>query len=308
MMPSAISHRPLRHWIKLTVTAPAALADEIGSFLATIEETGVEYGYTAADQETAQETITAYFADDETAPGKEATVQGYLATLDKIKLYGDQIHLSREIIIEQDWNAAWKEFFKPFAITPTLIIKPSWEAYVPQSDEKVIEMDPGMAFGTGHHASTRLALRLLEAIFRTRKNNAPSFLDVGCGTGILAMAGALWGAKTVTAIDNDPDAVFIARQNIKSNCLEQRILVNDTPLDALRATFEVIVANITSDVLAHLAPKLLNLLKPGGDLVMAGILRGEQEESIRRLYRHHHGLELIAHPVFEEWAAFHFRK
>jgi len=307
MAPSSISHRPPRTWIKVSITAPSALADEIGGFLAAIAESGVEYGYTAADQSLPRETLAVYLDDNAAAPDKEKAIAHALAGLTAQHPDSGPTTISREVITEQDWNANWKAFFKPLAITPTLIIKPSWEDYTPGSGEQVIELDPGMAFGTGHHASTRLALQLLEPIFQARQSAPPAFLDVGCGTGILAMAGALWGAATVVAIDNDPDAVFIARQNIAANHLADHIAVSNTSPAALGSTFEVIVANITSDVLTLLAPELIRLLKPGGDLVLAGILRGEQEEMIRRLYQQH-GLHLQASPAHEEWIAFHFRR
>jgi len=307
MKSSAITHRPPRTWIKLTVTVPAAMADEAAGLLANVAESGVEYDYTAADQKAAQEKLTVYLDDNATAATKEADITRHLTELAGQYPNAGPMALSRETITEQDWNAAWKKFFKPFPITPTLVIKPTWEDYTPKSGEQVIEMDPGMAFGTGHHASTRLALQLLEGIFQARQPSTPSLLDVGCGTAILAMAGALWGAGKVTATDNDPDAVFIAKQNIKSNNLGYRISVNATPLAEIADTYEVIVANITSDILTMLAPELARHLRPGGDLILAGILRGEQETAIRNLYQNQ-GLTEIASPYHEEWIAFHFRK
>lgn len=307
MKASAITHRPPRTWIKLSVAVPATLADEAAGLLAAVAESGVEYDYAAASQESLQEQLTVYLDADATAVAKEAAIARYLAELEAQHPAAGPLRLSREVITEQDWNAAWKEFFKPFPITPTLIIKPTWENYTPKADEQVIEMDPGMAFGTGHHASTRLALLLLEGIFQTRRPAAPSFLDVGCGTAILAMAGALWGAGSVVATDNDPDAVFIARENIAANTLTDRIAASDTPLATLVPAFDVVVANITSDVLTLLAPELVRHLSPGGDLVLAGILRGDQEESIRALFTHH-GLTEMARPYQDEWVAFHFRR
>ncbi|MEW6594222.1 MAG: 50S ribosomal protein L11 methyltransferase [Thermodesulfobacteriota bacterium] len=306
MNASPIAHRPPRTWIKLTVSVPAPLADEAAGMLATVAENGVEYDYAAANQENTQERLTVYLDNDAAAPAKEAAVASQLRELEQEQGIGP-ITLTREEIIEQDWNAAWKEFFKPFPITPKLIIKPTWEDYTPQADEQVIEMDPGMAFGTGHHASTRLALQLLEGVFEIRRPVAPSFLDVGCGTAILAMAGALWGGGSVVAIDNDPDAVFIAKENTRTNHLQSRIAASDTPLADLSGAFDVVVANITSDVLALLAPELVRHLTPGGDLILAGILRGEQEEAIRALFQGH-GLTEMASPYHDEWVAFHFRR
>ncbi|MEW6502193.1 MAG: 50S ribosomal protein L11 methyltransferase [Thermodesulfobacteriota bacterium] len=306
MKRSAITHRPPRTWIKLTAVVPAELAEEVAGVLAAVAEGGVEYGYTAAGQEVLHECLTVYLDNDAKTADQEAAIARHLHDL--AQNHGaDPIRLHREKITEQDWNAAWKEFFKPFPITPTLIIKPSWESYTPQAHERVIEMDPGMAFGTGHHASTRLALHLLEGIFTARRTSAPSFLDVGCGTGILAMAGALWGAVSVVATDNDPDAVFIAKENITANNLGDRIEVSDTPLADITRGFDVIVANITSDVLTLLAQELIRHLKPEGDLVLAGILRGEQEKQISTLFQRL-GLSEQASPCHEEWVAFHFRK
>ena len=307
MKASAITHRPPRTWIKLTVTVPASLTDEAAGLLATVAESGVEYDYAAANQKSTQEHLAVYLDDDAAAAAKEATIARHLAELERQHPAAGSLGVTREVITEQDWNAAWKKFFKPFPITPTLIIKPTWESYTPNASELVIEMDPGMAFGTGHHASTRLALQLLEGIFRTRRPNTPSFLDVGCGTAILAMAGALWGAGTVIATDNDPDAVFIARENIAANHLTGRIEASDTPLADLAPAFDVVVANITSDVLTLLAAELVRHLNPGGDLVLAGILRGDQEESIRALYQQH-GLTEMARPYQDEWVAFRFCK
>ena len=307
MKASAITHRPPRTWIKVTATVPTSVAEEAAGLLAAVAESGVEYGYTAANQNAPQESLSVYLNDDAATAEKEAAIARLLAELAKAHPAAGPISLHRELITEQDWNATWKDFFKPFPITPTLTIKPSWEAYTSRPEEQVIEMDPGMAFGTGHHASTQLALQLLEPIFQVQRSRAPSFLDVGCGTAILAMAAALWGAGTVVAIDNDPDAVFIAKENIKTNHLQTRIAASDTPLAALPGTFDVVVANITSDVLALLAPELVRHLTPGGDLVLAGILRGEQEETIRALYQKH-GLTQLASPYREEWVAFHFRR
>jgi ribosomal protein L11 methyltransferase len=132
-------------------------------------------------------------------------------------------------------------------------------------------------------------------------------LDVGTGTGILAMAGALLGAGQVTAIDNDPDAVAVARENVLLNNLADLVTINDQELSTLPQRFDLIIANITHDTLIDMAPLLTERLTRGGALILAGILRGEQEDNIRRTYEKS-GLVTMTTRTGDEWAAFYFRK
>ena len=211
-----------------------------------------------------------------------------------------------DTIREEDWGRIWKEHFKPLAITPRLVIKPTWESYKASANEAVIEMDPGLAFGTGHHASTRLALTLIDAIFSAGPIPMRA-LDVGTGTGILAMGCALFGSNEVVAIDNDQDAVATATDNVTANRLEEIISVSSEDLADLDGSFDLICANITQDVLQQLAPDLVRHLAPGGRLVLAGILRGGQEKAIVRQYTGL-GLALDRTTYEDEWAALMFHR
>jgi len=293
-------------WLKVTVLVPEPLADSVAALFAALAENGVEYGFTSPGEPVTLETVSAYLEDDDTLAEKLAVIKAHLDQLRQSHPQAGDLPLTTEPIADTDWNATWKKEFVPFAITPTLVIKPTWEDYQPKAGEKVIEMDPGMAFGTGHHASTRLALALLETLF-SGPPKPETVLDVGCGTGILAMAAALWGAKRVTAIDNDPEAVTVARENVAANRLEHLVAVGGGPLTALAEPFAVVIANITQDVLLALAPELTRLVRPGGRLIMAGILSGEQAENIHRCYSGL-GFSLQLQPVREEWTAFLFRR
>ena len=201
---------------------------------------------------------------------------------------------------DEDWSTSWQQFFKPFAIIPGLIIKPSWESYDPRQDEQVIEIDPGMAFGTGQHASTKLALAFIHDCFQ--HNPPKNVLDVGTGTGILAMAAVLSGAEQVVAIDNDSEAVRVATENITNNYLQHKINTSATEIADIRGSFDLICANIVHDVLVDLAPDIERLLSPGGKLVLAGILRGAQEENIIDLYRKMN-INLLTTAHEDEWAS-----
>ncbi|CAK8713127.1 [LSU ribosomal protein L11P]-lysine N-methyltransferase [Candidatus Electrothrix aarhusensis] len=204
------------------------------------------------------------------------------------------------VLADEDWATSWQQFFTPFAIIPGLVIKPSWEEYVPKADEQVIEMDPGMAFGTGQHASTKLALELVRVCFDRRVQK--KVLDIGTGTGILAMGATLFGAEQVIAIDNDPESVRVAGENIAHNALEGKITVSGDDLDDLTGSFDLVCANIIHDVLVEMAPAIAALVAEKGAVVLAGILQGEQEKNIIRLYEAL-GLSLQEARYEDEWVS-----
>ena len=206
---------------------------------------------------------------------------------------------------DQDWSQAWKEHFAPFAILPDLIIAPTWEPYLPQAGEQVLTMDPGMAFGTGHHATTALSLFLLREI--VAESPGCRVLDLGCGTGILAMGAALSGAPEVLAVDNDPEAVAAARDNVTLNNLADQVRVTGEDVTTLDGPFDLIVANIIHNALVELAPELTRLAADQGRLVLSGILHGEQAANIEAVYGEL-GWVLERSEQRREWAALALRR
>lgn len=180
------------------------------------------------------------------------------------------------------------------------MIAPTWEEYHPREGERVIVMDPGMAFGTGHHGTTALSLTFVRELVASGR--VRSVLDVGTGTGILAMGAALFGASRVLAVDNDPEAVRAARENVALNGLEKVVEVAATPLEQIEERFDCIVANIIHDVLLTMAADFSGLLNSPGELVLSGLLHGEQEQSILRAFSSH-GFHLQERAQREEWAA-----
>ena len=302
------------------------MSEAIGAFLADLTGSGIEISTSmaelspVADGPQPYETITAYLplsgqspAGKEEAAGKKAALKSFLDRLGDIFPDCPPARFISEIVAEEDWNSLWKNFFHAFEVTPTLTIKPSWEHTDSRnrsvgSRHFVIEMDPGMAFGTGHHASTQLALLLLEDLFRdSAEHRFLKVLDVGTGSGILAMACTLFGAAEVEAVDNDPDAVATAETNIKRNGLERQVRVSNRDIAAMQPGFGLIAANIIHDTLAEMAHTLSSLLAPGGSLVLSGILKGAQEDSIRKIYTDM-GLRFIKSITRDEWAALQFQK
>ena len=210
-----------------------------------------------------------------------------------------------EQIEDQDWSNNWKVHFKPFAITKGLTISPTWEDYTAQDSEQVITMDPGMAFGTGHHATTSLTLDFIREILTTDKKQ--TVLDVGTGTGILGMGAALFGATRVLGIDNDPEAVRVATENVTLNNLDSVMEVSVVALQQINEPFNLIVANIIHDALVTMTEDFHRILSTSGNLILSGILHGKQEENIIQVFSGC-GFTFTEKKQQEEWAALHFFK
>jgi ribosomal protein L11 methyltransferase len=168
---------------------------------------------------------------------------------------------------EQDWAHVWKEFFPVLRVSSRLLVCPTWRSYRPREGEAVIRLDPGMAFGTGQHPTTLMCLRALEELLRPRME----VLDLGTGSGILALAAARLGATSVLALDIDPQAVAAARENVRLNRLDAVVQVEEGGLDgAARAAFDLAMANINAAVIVEMAPALAEVLRAGGVLIVAG--------------------------------------
>ncbi len=178
-------------------------------------------------------------------------------------------------IDELDWATAWKQYFHVFKIGNGMVIKPTWEDYLPNPGECVIDIDPGMAFGTGTHATTKMCIELLEQLDVKDK----LVYDVGTGSGILAIAGALLGAKRVRAVDNDRVAVRTATENVRHNQLQQIIEVAEGDLlNGLDVACDVLVANIIADVIIAMLPDVPGRLKPGGVAIFSGIIADREQD------------------------------
>ena len=175
-----------------------------------------------------------------------------------------------------DWAENWKKYYHAFRAGKRLVIKPTWETWDRQEGDLVVEMDPGMAFGTGTHQTPALCVEMIEAYYR-----GGSFLDVGTGSGILAICACLLGADSVTAVDIDPDAVQTARENAASNGLQDRIDVREGDLlKGLDRRFDFAVANILAPIVCVLCGPLFAQMNPGARFVCSGIL-AEQEDTVR---------------------------
>lgn len=213
-----------------------------------------------------------------------------------VEALGLTVEFGLKQVKEEDWAEAWKRYFKPEHIGK-IIIKPSWEDYTADDGEIVIELDPGMAFGTGTHPTTRICLELLQEIITPQTE----MLDLGTGSGILALAGAKLGAKKVCAMDIDPVAVRVAVENIRRNRLDELIKVYESNLleRPLDSKFNLVVANIITNAVLELVPQLAKVLMPGGIFVASGIIEErfpEVQNCLTRL-----GFEEVKHICEDGW-------
>ena len=214
--------------------------------------------------------------------------------------FGFKYDVQYQTIDEQDWSESWKAFFWPQKISPRIVVKPSWRDYQAEPGQVIIELDPGMAFGTGTHSSTALCIRLMEKHLRT----GWTVLDVGTGSGILMAAAAKLGAPSLTGIDLDPMAVGVARENLIRNGIDPHRfeLICGHLVDKIVGVFDLVVANILADVIIDLLGDIPRVLKSGGIFICSGIIEAFGSDVTQKMTAC--GLELIDMQKDGEWAAF----
>lgn len=225
----------------------------------------------------AEPKVTVFFEDDENGRAALENLKNAVENLKnqaKAGEFGESADLGKlsvETFVEDDseWKDNWKEYFKPTKIGSSIVVKPTWEDYEAKESEKVIEIDPGMAFGTGTHETTSLCIRLMEEYVKP----GMKVLDVGCGSGILSIAGTLLGAGEVLGVEIDPVAVDIAKENILLNGVENTARAQYGDLTkGIDFKADVIVANLMADLVMMLSADVAKHLLPNGIYISSGIL------------------------------------
>lgn len=227
-------------------------------------------------------------------------MSGYLTMLDQSEIGVGSKIIQTRVLQEEDWESSWKQYFKPIELGKHLIIKPAWESYPLEPHHIVIDIDPGMAFGTGKHETTQLCLELLEE----RVYPEVRVLDVGTGSGILAIAAAKLGASQVLGLDTDSIALQYAWENVTRNAVQAKVSLQEgslSNLDYFGQPFDLIVVNIRPQVILSLIESLKVYLKPEGILILSGILQSELETFTEALERKQ--LIIKEQRVKEEWVA-----
>lgn len=304
-------------WQELTITVSREAEEAVSNILIDLGSQGVaiddsadylgqvdQYGELFPEVEQSERVrITGYYPDSVDIEDIAAQANERLAELDGFGLETGDIELTRQELAEEDWADNWKKYFEPARITHDLTIVPSWTDYEVTTGEKIIKLDPGMAFGTGTHPTTKMSLFALEQVLR----GGETVLDVGTGSGVLSIASSFLGAKEIFAYDLDDVAVRVAQENIALNAGTENIHVAAGDLlKGVDIEADVIVANILADILVNLTDDAYRLLKDEGYLIMSGII--SEKWDLVRESAEAAGFFLETHMIQGEWNACVFKK
>ena len=285
-------------WIEVVLKAPAEQAAAAADFLVLLTGRGVEtYESSSAG---GLESVKAFLEAGPQSAEQVQAVEDLARRLEAQSGAAGMVQAQFSELDDQDWSENWKRHFHPKEMAPGLWVAPPWEPMRPEAGQTVVMIDPGQAFGTGHHASTALCLQRLARM--KRKNYLPQrLLDLGCGTGILALAGLKLGIPSALAIDLDPLALEATRRNAELNNLSDRIQVSSQALDQIEEVFPLIIANLTALDLTELARPLAARLEAGGELVASGMMQG-QDDGVRQALEEA-GLGLVERASQGEWCS-----
>lgn len=305
---NAASHAPEREWLELAVDVDAEAVEAVSELFG-------RYGYNEGvviDEPYQQDgdgdqlrvdtsrpfTIRTYVVARDITPGRIEEIRKGLWYLGQLRSVGE---LRLTTLQEQDWANAWKEHFPVHRISEHVIIRPPWrEAGPVGAGDVVIELDPGMAFGTGLHPSTQLSMQGLEEVITP----GASVLDVGTGSGILAIAAIKLGASRADAVDVEPVAVRATAENAGRNGVADRIDTREGSVgqgEPFQGAYDVVLANIIARILIELADGLRDATKPGGHIVLAGIIESREADVLAAFTAR--GFSLITRRSFEDWVS-----
>jgi ribosomal protein L11 methyltransferase len=284
----------------ITVLVPEDLADEASAVLIERGAEGVEV----------EDSTVRLMPNKTVPPVGQARLIGYFSpetvdiglSEDLADLVGQPVELTQELLPDRDWNEVWKSHFAPIEISPRLWVCPSWRLGEAPTTARVLILDPGMAFGTGTHATTSLCLTAIDRYLESHRG--ASVLDVGTGSGILSIASKLLGAGSVVGTDVDDVAIRVAQENAALNKVD--LALSTAGLDTLPQGFDLVVANIMAQTLIDLAPLLIARLGRTAELLLSGILDFQADDVAKAFVAQ--GLPEPERAVQGEWVLLHFRR
>ncbi len=290
----------MKRWLALSLLIPKELAEPISNFLMEQGATGIE----EVEEDFERERLKAYFLQDGGEQRALRSLRRYLKSLQEINSKLPYIETETASIPEQDWGESWKRFFKPLRVGSRFVVKPPWARIRLKRGEIPIEITPGMAFGTGTHATTKLCMEALE---KRLKKKGLSVLDVGTGSGILSIAAARLGGGEIWGIDIDKMAVDIAKENVSRNKVSGTVRIKQGRVGDIRKRFDLVVANLDFRSLKKIRMALIRHIKRQGFLILSGVLETE-EERLRQHYIETKLLQWVETDLEGEWVCLTFRK
>ena len=239
--------------------------------------------------------VKAYFAEEDNIEDVLQYVNERLTELKEMGLDLGEAKIEHEKMHEEDWANTWKQYYKPSKVGEKIVVKPIWEEYEAKDGELVVDLDPGMAFGTGTHETTRMCIQALE---RYVKEESTVF-DVGCGSGILAIAAAKLGAKLAVGVDLDPVAVESSIENVGYNNLKNIEILHGNLVEVIDGKADIVVANILAEIICILTDDVKRVLKDGGVFITSGIIHDRVDMVCEKLEAT--GFEVIEKNRDGEW-------
>ncbi len=266
-------------WAQVTVTISQEASEAVANRLFDLNALGVEIRDTQPPTSSSA-TLVTYFPMNDLVGDRLQKVQQFLDQLPAWGIPAGRSSVSLKAIQEADWAEEWRSSFSPQKIGDCIVVAPTWIEIVPKPSEVLIRLDPGMAFGTGQHPTTRLSIRLLE---KTIKGNE-ILADIGTGSGILSIAAAKLGARQIDAVDLDESTLPVASKNFQLNDVASVVrLQAGNGLDACNGKYDIIIANILTKVLLPMIPELPQSLNVGGAVILSGIMTHELAQVVKAL-------------------------
>ena len=282
-------------WVQLTVTISPEASEAVANQLFDLDALGVEIR-DAQPPSSQSAILISYYPMDDLVGDRIQKVQRFIDLLPEWDLPVGQASITLKAIQDTDWTEEWRSAFPPRRIGNRIIVAPTWVEILPKPSEVLIRLDPGMAFGTGHHPTTCLSIRLLE---ETIKGNEV-LADIGTGSGILSIAAAKLGVRRVDAVDLDETTLPVASKNFQLNDVESVVrLQAGNGLDACAGEYDVIIANILTKVLLPMIPEFPQFLNAGSVVILSGIMTQEAAQVVKVLKLHQLFPINIEHD--EEW-------
>lgn len=224
--------------------------------------------------------VIGYFSSEEDINEKISEIEKRLDYVKSLDLDTGSLEIFKKEVKQENWENEWKKYFNVQKVSNSIVIKPSWEEYTAKGGEKIIDIDPGMAFGTGTHETTRMCINAIEKYMK----KGDSLIDIGCGSGILSIAAAHLGAEKVIAVDLDKLAVKVSKENVDLNGFSNIIDVRYGDLtDVIEEKADVIVANIIADIIAKLSENIADFMKEGAYFISSGIINDKKDFVITKL-------------------------